>query len=144
MSQTFLIPVIGFCLLVAGPAVADPLRGVGDPTRPPALAAPEVEAAPAAAPAPVTAVRATWSVGARRFALIDDEVVEVGKTVGESTVVRIEDGVVTLRGPTGEQTVVSLTSQIERKLIVTTPPAVRTAASTASAPKSRSKSERKQ
>jgi hypothetical protein len=130
-----------FAVLVTGVAAAGPLDGVGDPMRPPMVKAPELEAdAPPPPPASLTAI---WSVGNRRFAVVNDEVVEVGKVLGDKKVTRIEDEEVLLRDATGETIVLSLVPEIARKLLVHQPPVASTAAATASVKKTRITSEKK-
>jgi hypothetical protein len=87
---------------IALAATAALAQDLADPLRPP-NARPEKESA--AAPALTgSGLRGIWSVGSRRYAVLDNQVVEVGTRIGEQRVTRITDTEVTLTGPEGPNT----------------------------------------
>jgi hypothetical protein len=90
------------------------LKGVSDPTRPPAvvkaaMAGPDAAASAASAPPPppphvpvLGAIRYDRNTQ-RGVALIDDQLVNVGDKVGDDMVTAITHDTVTLKGPAGTQ-----------------------------------------
>lgn len=84
-----------------------------DPMRPPPRAQAKPTAQAATKEATPATLKATWIVGKRRFAQIDDEVVEQGGKFGDQRVVRVTSEEVHLDGPQGERTL-ALPFEIER------------------------------
>lgn len=96
-------------LLLLAPAPEAIAQTLGDPTRPVTLAAPpaagaKTPGAPDPEAAPQSELKAIWSVGERRYALVDGAVVGTGDRLNGLRVLRITDTQVVLRGPDGPTT----------------------------------------
>lgn len=98
-------------LLASAGAIANE-GPLADPMQPPQVRATESKASAVSASA--REVRAIWSVGNKRFAIIEKDVLRVGSAVGDAQVTSISDTEVVLRGPEG-LTTLRLTPEIEKQ-----------------------------
>lgn len=118
MRSLRITAVVASCALATLLATFARTEELGDPMRPPSASAPTPAAAAVDEPAaavPSAKLSAIWSVGRRRYALVDSARVEEGAKIGDDVVIRITDTTVVLEGAEGER-VLSLTDGIDKRV----------------------------
>ena len=107
-----LASLVGACAALGTSGVS--AQQLADPMRPTYYRAPgEATSAARGDQGSESGLTAIWSVGARRYAMLDGKQVQVGGVVGGRRVSRITDTDVMLSGPEGRQTL-SLVTGIEK------------------------------